>query len=92
MNSTGGLNGWTALHEACEHGHTKVVQLLLDQAVNIEILTHRRESALEKAASHGAFEIVRLLLNVTNANINGQNDRGETALMLAVKGSSKDTV
>ena len=41
-------NGWTPLHEASRAGHTRIVQFLLQQGVDVNVRTHdgRGESAL----------------------------------------------
>jgi ankyrin repeat protein len=55
-------NGLSLLHLACEHGHLKVVQELLDGGMNINIKSRQRNTALSYAVTGGHTSIVELLL------------------------------
>jgi ankyrin repeat protein len=80
--------GYTALMWAVEHGHTKVVKLLLDNGADVNSRALRRglkkSTAFKNAVTYGHTEIVKLLLQCRNLDINAQGDTGvDTALMLA---------
>ena len=59
-------NGWTALHEACHHGHIEIVKELLLHIKNPQILLCRggeeQVTALQEALANGQQQIVDILL------------------------------
>jgi len=51
----------TPLHYASEHGHTDVIQLLIDHGADIDAKNKWGTTPLHLASSHGHTEIVKLL-------------------------------
>ncbi|KAM6200192.1 BRCA1-associated RING domain protein 1 isoform 2-T2 [Sarcoramphus papa] len=54
--------GWTPLHEACNHGHKEVVELLLQYKALVNTTGYQNDSPLHDAAKNGHVSIVELLL------------------------------
>ncbi|MEE6490950.1 hypothetical protein FKM82_016054 [Ascaphus truei] len=54
--------GWTPLHEACNHGHVKVVELLLQHQALVNTAGYQNDTPLHDAAKNGNALIARLLL------------------------------
>lgn len=81
VNATGqGI--YTALSSAISHGHTLIVERLLEcKTITLD------EGSLVNAAKRGFIDIVTLLVNRDNSTINSANYPGETPLrMAAIKG------
>ena len=83
-----GQFGFTALMEACKHGHKDVVQLLLDNSdknIDLNARNHWGRTALMWACRNGHKDVVQLFLDNSERNIdlNARSDRGLTALMYA---------
>ena len=72
----------TALMIACKEGHFKIVKLLLENKVDINIQSNYGWTALMLACKKGNIEIVKLLLE-KGAKINLRNIENSTALMIA---------
>ena len=71
----------TALHTACANGNEKSARLLLqDKETSIEKKGGRGETCLMKACRYGHLQMVRALL-AKNANVNAEDENGETALI-----------
>jgi ankyrin repeat protein len=83
--------GYTALIKAAELGHTKIIQLLLENGADINLTDYYNNSALMMATQSGHTEIVQLLLD-KGADINRTNNRNENALIMAVKKDFKNIV
>lgn len=84
---------WTALAEACWHGHLEVVQILLSAGAYTE--THDYGlccTPLIKAASKDYTPIVVHMLDQGKADIEGVDKEGRTALFHAVLGGHARTV
>ena len=54
----------TALHSACQYGHTAVVSLLLSQGADPFIRNIRSETPLDLSAQYGRLETIELLLRM----------------------------
>ena len=83
-----GQFGFTALMEACKHGHKDVVQLLLDNSdknIDLNARNHWGRTAIMWACRNGHKDVVQLFLDNSERNIdlNARSDRGLTALMYA---------
>jgi ankyrin repeat protein len=78
--------GRTALHYAVRYGHISSVSLLLSKGANINICDRYHQSAFHEAVSawNGDQTIFEKLLD-DGADINLQDDNGETVLHLAVR-------
>jgi ankyrin repeat protein len=76
------INRDTALHVACRHSQTEVVELLLDRGLDIEAVGHWDMRPLETAAATetGDPKPVVMLLLRRGANINARGFKGHTAL------------
>jgi len=84
--------GYTALIVAVSHGHSEIVQLLLDAGAGMNAETPTGRNALMFAAQVGNIELINLLLNA-GANVNFQDpSRKLSALMDAVLSGSWDTI
>ncbi|XP_014270743.1 putative ankyrin repeat protein RF_0381 [Halyomorpha halys] len=77
------LNDATPLYLAVEHGHYKVVELLLNRGANPNVRNKDLWTPLHKAAIAGDDNIVKLLLSYS-ANPNLEDSEGLTPLALAM--------
>ncbi|XP_043279723.1 ankyrin repeat domain-containing protein 27-like [Venturia canescens] len=75
----------TALHVACDHGHTEMVEILLDAGASINLKTINGRTPLHLASSRGWIKIVKLLLNCGNCDINAIDVLGDTSLHLVAR-------
>ena len=84
--------GVTALMLACLKGHAHMVTLLLERGANMNIADANGNTALIWASRRGNINIVLSLLehgalSPDNFDINKQNQKGETALIIAAQKS-----
>jgi hypothetical protein len=70
----------TPLHVACEHGRTRIVQVLLTGRAQVGARDRHGFSPLGIAAAHGELEIARLLLAM-GAAVDGASNDGTTPLL-----------
>ena len=70
----------TPLHVACEHGRTRIVQVLLTGRAQVDARDRHGFSPLGIAAAHGELEIARLLLAM-GAAVDGASNDGTTPLL-----------
>lgn len=86
-NPTTDQEGWSLLMHACHGGNADVVRLLIEK-YSFDYLfgttSHSGKSVLMVAVENGHHGVVRLLLE-KGADVQHQNNRGETALALAEK-------
>lgn len=61
VNAQGPYNGYTALHDATWHGHTAVVEVLLDANVQMDLRGHDGKTPLELAMELGYQDIEILI-------------------------------
>jgi len=84
---------WTALAEACRHGHSEVVQVLLSRGTLTE--THDYGflcTSLTRAAIKGHTSIVVKMSDHDKTNIKGVDKEGRTALFHATLEEQAGTV
>ncbi|XP_072527973.1 ankyrin repeat domain-containing protein 26 isoform X2 [Salminus brasiliensis] len=74
----------TALHVACVHGHTEVVQFLVESKVKLNLCDNQNRSALMKAVQCQQDRCVSILLE-HDADPNLVDINGNTALHLAAR-------
>lgn len=55
------FTGWTPLHEACNHGHTQVVTILIDKGVNINAAGMGGDTPLHDAVVNSHTEVLTCL-------------------------------
>ena len=63
VNGAPGMTGTTALHAACERGHTAIVKMLLLRGAEPSAMTTGGETALDRATYQGHAGCVRALLS-----------------------------
>ncbi len=49
--------GWTSLHEACNHGHLAVVQVLLKAGANVNVQGWNNDTPLHDASVNGHIKV-----------------------------------
>lgn len=69
-------HGELPIHLACQHGHSPVVQQLINLKVDLNICNHYGETPLYIASYNGRVEVVKLLckcvkVRLTTANVDG---------------------
>jgi ankyrin repeat protein len=69
---------------SCTLGHTKVVQLLLENSADVNTTDKDGNSPLHHACSRGHTDVVRLLLK-NDANVNAINNEDNTPLYIACR-------
>lgn len=60
--SSGSQDGWCALHLACEKGHARIVDLLLQAGAKFSLEKEDKCNALHVAAFAGHVECLEILL------------------------------
>lgn len=78
------VDGSTALMYAARFGHTKIVQILLQEGADVKAKDSKGETALMGAASIGRVRMIQSLVE-KGADIDAKTYRGTTALMKAAK-------
>lgn len=90
------VHGNTPLILASKYNHVGIVQKLLATGADVTIADANNDTALTQASSHGDFygylEIVQALLAVPGINVNHQNNKGYSSLLLASQKNSLDIV
>lgn len=78
-----GDQGMFPIHAAANHGHSKVIQVLLQAGADVNTPHEKvRATPLQYAAASGHLEAVRTLL-AAKANVNAEDTQGRTPLMWA---------
>ncbi|XP_054710914.1 ankyrin repeat domain-containing protein 17-like [Uloborus diversus] len=74
----------TALTIACDKGHYRFVQLLLERDAIIDVKNKKGDSTVWLAANSGHLEVIQLLV-ANNADIDSQDNRKVSCLMAAFR-------
>lgn len=75
-------HGFTPLHYACSHGHTNIVDYLLNHGARVDIVNMGGDSALHMATANGKYDaVLRLLRSQPDPNLT--NEHGNTPLHYA---------
>ena len=78
---------------AAEHGHQRLLSLLLPKVSSLIARTPRGDTALHLSAAHGHYDIVDLLCKVsTGTAIEERNNAGQTPLYVAVDNNQAHVV
>lgn len=83
--------GWAPLHYAATNGHTKVIQLLLDNHAYIDASSPNGSTPLMMAAMYGTVDAVQLLLDA-GADPSIKNGLELTAIDFAMRVQRDDVV
>jgi hypothetical protein len=78
-------HGAAALFTAILKGRIAVVQSLLNQGVNVNVLTISGKTPLMAAAYKGYSDIIQMLLD-NGADVNAKDGRNDTAIKIAARG------
>lgn len=78
------IDGWSALMMAAAQGHDHAVRLLLERGADVNASDNHAWTSLMRAVYRGYEETVKVLAHHSGVNIGLANDRGQTALHLAV--------
>ncbi|KAE8392553.1 ankyrin repeat-containing domain protein [Aspergillus alliaceus] len=74
------------------HGTERVVSLLLQRGVNVNVQDSRGHTPLHIAAQHGHLGVVRLLLATEQIDVNARDHNGSTPLHMASEKGHVDVV
>lgn len=86
------LTGTTALHMAVWYGNAPMVSFLINCGANINIETHKKETALYLAALIGKLDCVQRLLKCKEVRIDAVDYEGSTPLHGAAHGGHEAIV
>ena len=73
-----------SIHLAAFHGHKKLVELFLENGIDVDTCTNKKDTPVMWAVCGNHVETVRLLIK-HKANLKLQNDKDATPLMLAIR-------
>lgn len=76
-------SGDTPFHEAARHGHSEVVQMLLDSGASINAKNKRRYTPLQRAILGNEVAVTKVLLN-NGADTEIRDEDGDTALTVGI--------
>jgi len=77
-------DGWSAFHVACSSGHIDVMKYLVSQNANINSKDDEGWCGLDLAASKGHMHVMKYLLDDLQADVDHRDEKGCTALHMAV--------
>lgn len=80
---------WTALHEASNKGHSKIVEILLQRQADVGMRNHDEQTPLHLASKKGNENVVKQLLEA-KAKVEAKDKDGRTALHLASGAGPED--
>ncbi|XP_035697228.1 E3 ubiquitin-protein ligase MIB2-like isoform X1 [Branchiostoma floridae] len=84
-------DGYSALHLAALNGHKEVADVLITQGhCEVNILNNRHQTPLLLAVSQGHTSVIELLVS-RSANVNMEDEEGDTCLHLALVRQSDNT-
>ena len=89
VNAKSGKLMATPLHYATVHGHTPVVERLLDKGADVGLTDANGETPLHDAATFGRIEIVKMLL-VHKADVNAVTPEKKTPLDYAIEANAEN--
>ena len=91
LNTRDPSTGETALHISVKAHQNNWVGFLLNKGANTEVRDREGNTAIHDAALFGDVTAMNYLIG-SNARVNATNNRGETALILAVQRRAADLV
>ena len=74
---------WWFLTVASDNGNARIVNLLLEKGIDVNITDDENDTALSIAVRNAKYDVVELLLE-KGADINKENNDGDTPLMHAI--------
>lgn len=74
--------GWTPLHEACNHSHYNVAQILIKGGADVNAKAFEDTTPLHDAAIVGNLKLVKLLIE-KGADLIAKNRKGRTPCDMA---------
>ncbi|XP_061186804.1 receptor-interacting serine/threonine-protein kinase 4-like [Saccostrea echinata] len=78
--------GWRAVHYAAEGGNIRILQLLIDKGVSLNIATDNKETLLHIACLSSRYDICQYLLSNCPDNLQDVDERGWNAIHFAAQG------
>ncbi|CAM9682229.1 unnamed protein product, partial [Hapterophycus canaliculatus] len=91
LDAVSGKDNMTALHRACERGHTAIARVLMIEGANPSLLDSRQCSVLHYAAAGGNLELIEYLM-IAGVDLHAKNINGYTPLHLAAENGNEKVV
>ena len=88
VDAKGGKLKATPLHYSTVHGHTPIVERLLDKGADVKVTDANGETPLHDAATFGRIEIVKMLL-AHKADVNAETPEKKTPLDYAIESNAE---
>ena len=89
VDAKGGKLMATPLHYSTVHGHTPIVERLLDKGADVKVKDAHGETPLHDAATFGRIEIVKMLL-AHKADVNAVTPEKKTPLDYAIEANAEN--
>ncbi len=89
VDAKGGKLMATPLHYSTVHGHTPIVERLLDKGADVKVTDANGETPLHDAATFGRIEIVKMLL-AHKADVNAVTPEKKTPLDNAIEANAEN--
>ena len=91
VDAKGGKLMATPLHYSTVHGHTPIVERLLDKGADVEVTDANGETPLHDAATFGRIEIVKMLFT-HKADVNSVTPEKKTPLDYAIEANAEEVI